>query len=62
MKHEESEEKREERSSMSKDELLSLIELLKSLIDRLAVTGAKGGDPDVQEWITKLEKEAKHWK
>lgn len=47
---------------MSKDELLSLIELLKSLIDRLAVTGAKGGDPDVQEWITKLEKEAKHWK
>jgi hypothetical protein len=47
---------------MTKEELGSLIELLKSLLERLAVTGSRGGDPEVQEWITKLEKEQKHWK
>lgn len=47
---------------MSKDELNALIELLKSLLGRLAVTGEKDGDPEVREWITKLEKESKHWK
>jgi hypothetical protein len=35
---------------------------LKGLIDRLAVTGEKGGDPALHEWIVKLEKEHKHWK
>jgi acetylornithine deacetylase/succinyl-diaminopimelate desuccinylase-like protein len=47
---------------MTKEELGGLIELLKSLLERLAVTGAKGGDPEVAQWIEKLEEEAKHWK
>jgi hypothetical protein len=47
---------------MTAAELGSLIELLKSLLERLAVTGAKDGDPEVQQWIEKLEKEKKHWK
>ena len=47
---------------MTKEELTSLIELLKGLLERLAVTGSKGGDVEVVEWIVKLEKEAKHWK
>lgn len=47
---------------MTKDELGALIDLLKGLLERLAVTGSKGGDVEVQEWIVKLEKEQKHWK
>jgi hypothetical protein len=47
---------------MTAAELGSLIELLKSLLERLAVTGEKGGDAEVQGWIEKLEKEKKHWK
>jgi hypothetical protein len=47
---------------MTAAELGQLIEFLKSLLERLAVTGEKGGDPEVREWIEKLEKERKHWK
>jgi hypothetical protein len=47
---------------MTKEELGALIEFLRGLLERLAVTGAKGGDPEVVEWIAKLEKEQKHWK
>lgn len=46
---------------MTAAELGSLIELLKSLLERLAVTGAKGGDVEVRGWIEKLEAEKKHW-